>query len=519
MASLGASACALCAAGTYSSRVGLEEACDGCARGFFSTSPGMTHAGGCERCATGSTTSQAGGTACNACGPGEFPNELFGACAACPANSEAGLNASEPDACRCSAGYRLGYNTRAQGGEESYRIMDGGRVRRVHRLMRDEDVFRLLLPTVIEATCDGSPFAPPSALAAGEYPNMKGGCATGMEIQYDVDVVANQTITETYVQCVPCSEGTFSAGMTARQCQPCPNQTFQDQTGATSCKPCPTGRATSEGMPTCEPCPGRTVLQDGECKPCPEGTFNPTFIQQPACLLCPINMWSVQGADDCRLCPQNSVSPGGTGFSGCRCIGGLEMRGDVCAACGVGKYSPPGGNACVLCGNGTYSRVTGASACLSCGTRGVSGPGATACRDCALGTIPSRDGGTCVPCPAGYYCGLGVVFACPLGTYTLRTGLTSRSQCPPCPRDHFCRSPTTIQQCPANTWSPLGSITRHYCRCNTGYKCTYYFTASGIAVVTLTPDQLQEQALVEAVAQAAGVHPSKVQIVSVTNNP
>jgi hypothetical protein len=125
-----------------------------------------------------------------------------------------------------------------------------------------------------------------------------------------------------------------------------------------------------------------------------------------------------------------------------------------------------------------------------------------------------------VPCPAGYYCGLGVVFACPLGTYTLQTGLTSKSQCPPCPENYFCRSPTTIQACPANTWSPKGSITRHYCRCNRGYKCTYFFTTTGSAVVSLTQEQLQQEAfLIQAIAQAAGVHPSKVQAVTVVNAP
>lgn len=125
----------------------------------------------------------------------------------------------------------------------------------------------------------------------------------------------------------------------------------------------------------------------------------------------------------------------------------------------------------------------------------------------------------CVPCPAGYYCGIGVVYACPLGTYSLRTGLTSKSQCPPCPSDYFCRSPLTIQKCPENTWSPEASITRHYCRCNNGYICTYFMTDTGRIMINLHPDMIQEQDWIDAIAQAAGVHPSMVQLLSVTDTP
>jgi len=521
--SLGVSACDACLAGTYSSRQGLHAPgeCDGCARGSFSTGLGLTRADGCQRCPAGSTTTSAGLAACGPCGPGEFPNVLFGACATCPAFSEAGVSAGAPEQCLCAAGYRLGFNTRATGGIESY--LPGSR-RKTHLFLGQGGVFRLLVPTVLEVFCDGKALGSSTALPAGEYPNNNnnGNTCPATEIQYEVDAVANLSLSETYVQCVPCSAGTFSVGMMAfsQACLPCPNRTFQDQAGASSCKPCPTGSPLNEGMPTCEPCPGRTVLQAGACRPCQEGTFNPPYIQQPACLRCPINMWSLPDADDCLLCPPNSAGPGGTGLSGCVCGGGLALVDGACVACPPGTFSPPDENACLTCGNGTYNRQQGASACLSCGARAASGPGATTCTTCTLGTIPSRATGACTPCPAGFYCGLGLVFACPLGSYSLQTGLTSKSQCPPCPANHFCRTTTTIHPCPANTWSPRGSITRHFCRCNNGYKCTYFFTTTGSAVVPLTQEQLQQQGfLVAAVAQAAGVHPSKVQAVTVGNAP
>lgn len=513
-----ASSCFLCGAGTYSTGQGLRDAsrCNGCEKGSFSTGSGLTHAGECQRCTLGSTTRQAGGTACVDCAPNEFPNVLLGACAACPINTEASVNAKGPEECRCRPGYRLGYNTRAIGGVESYRT-DGARIRKIHAFSYVAGTtLKLLVATQLEATCGELTY--PLTLTAGDYP-VDDGCQTGIEIRYDVDIVPDFAKTETYVQCILCSPGTFSVGMAAFQCLPCPNRTFQDQMGATSCKSCPSASREYTGMPVCEPCPGRTVLQDEECRPCPEGAYNPTYNKVQECLRCPINMWSIEGADDCKLCPKNSLGPGATGLSGCRCAGGMELRGQECVSCVAGKYSPPGDNICLLCANGTFSQAPGASVCLSCGTSGVSLSGTTSCTSCVLGTIPSRNRTVCVPCPAGYYCGIGVVYACPLGTYSLKTGLTSKSQCPPCPGDYFCRSPLTIQKCPENTWSPEGSITRHYCRCNNGYICTYFMTDTGKIMISLTPDMIQEQDWIDAIAQAAGVHPSMVQLLSVTNTP
>jgi hypothetical protein len=107
------------------------------------------------------------------------------------------------------------------------------------------------------------------------------------------------------------------------------------------------------------------------------------------------------------------------------------------------------------------------------------------------------------------------VVSCPLGTYSLKTGLILKSQCPPCPRNHFCRSPLLIEACPANTWSPPESVTRHYCVCNNGYKCTYYATKTGNFAVTLTPEVIwsQQDPLILAIAQATGSDPGTISIV------
>ena len=516
--SLGLSVCDACPAGTYSTRFALPDAtgCTGCPEGYYSTGTGLTTLDNCVRCAVGKT-GDIGATACGDCRPGQFPNDPYGGCAVCPRNSENGVNASRPEDCRCGPGYRLGYSARGVGGVEAY----SGPTTRVHVFQDTGERFRLFMPTIIQASCDDEDLRAPIALTIGEFPGSQS-CLQSARIQYQVDVQFNATETQTYAQCVPCPAGTFSLGMTGESCQPCPNRTFQDQTGATSCKLCPSGNRANQGMPRCEPCPGRMVVQDGECQPCPEGRFYPVWASEPACLQCPANMWSAVtalGSSECQVCPKDSVGPGGTGLRGCICATGMEMAvaEQACVKCVAGKYSTTG--VCLPCPNGTYNTAVGAGECLKCPNYAVAWNGAVACRTCVLGTVPSVDGGSCVPCPAGYFCGIGTVFLCPLGTYSLKTGLISRNQCPPCPANSFCRSPTTIQPCPANTYSQPGSITRHYCRCNNGYKCTYYFTTSGQIMLSLTPEQLvsQRDALIAAVAQAAGVNPSKVQILGVAD--
>ena len=52
--------------------------------------------------------------------------------------------------------------------------------------------------------------------------------------------------------------------------------------------------------------------------------------------------------------------------------------------------------------------------------------------------------------------------------------------------------------------------------CNSGYKCTYYATKSGNFQITLTPDAQQDDGgLLALIAQAVGVDPSKLTILSV----
>jgi hypothetical protein len=495
-------------------------ACQGCRAGYFSTEPGLTSASQCTRCAVGKT-SDAGATSCGECRPGEFPNELLGACATCPANSEVGLqNVSKPEQCKCLPGYRLGFNARGAGGATSYTGLT-----RVHTFPAGQSAFTLFLPAIIQALCGDVQVFPPTLLPAGVYPSSES-CTETVVVQYPVDVQFDELLTETYAQCIQCVAGTYSLGMMAAgdSCVLCPARSFQDLAGQTACKACATGDPTKTGMPICEPCPGQTVLQDGECRPCPDGTyFTRDYAGTPVCANCPRDMWSDKDSGGCQLCPARSTSAGGTALSGCKCEAGTELKilqgSPYCIQCSKpGTYAPAGANTCLLCGGGTFSTALGASACIACPTNGIASNGATACTGCALSTVPSSDGSRCVPCPAGYYCGVGKVYACPLGTYSIKTGLTKKAQCPNCPANSFCRSPTTIASCPENTWSKPGSVTRHYCICNSGYRCEYSLNTVGSLTVQLTPEQFeaQREAVILALAQAAGVSPSKVKLLGLT---
>jgi hypothetical protein len=520
----GTTECRLCPAGTYSSMLGLGSAgeCQDCSSGYYSTREGLVDAGECLRCAVGKM-SDARGTTCGDCRPGEFPNEAYGACATCPLHSATGMgvNASRPEECKCVGGYRLAYNAKGVGGVEGY----SGLIK-THTFQSPGDTFRLLVQeALVEASCAGVQVLPPTILQAGDYPGDVWTCQPPRVVQYEVDVVllSDRLETQTYVQCIPCSAGTFSVGVVGESCQTCPPKTYQDLTGRTACKLCLSGRWENVGMAVCEPCPGTTVVQDGDCRPCPVGTYFSRFSGEPACVRCPNNMWNRQGWDTCLLCPPNSVGPGGSGLDGCKCRAGMDMQvfdetTPYCVQCKKGTYSNGiDGGECRPCWNGTYNAQAGSGVCYACPSYGIAYGGATACTACATGKIPSRDGGSCVPCPAGYYCGPGVVYMCPLGSYSTKTGLTLKSQCPACPRNYFCRSAITIEACPAHTWSPLGSVTRHFCVCDSGYRCTYSFSTVGNVNLALTPEQYaaQKDQIVQALASAAGVDPSLIKITAV----
>lgn len=514
----GASACTACSAGTYSSKTGLNSSslCKLCLRGYYSTIVGQTSAGQCVKCPVG-RTSDAGASACVPCRPGEFPNDLYGGCASCPVHSVNITGPFSPEDCACLPGYRMGYNAKALGGSESY--TNG--LTKTHTYQASpspDDQLAVFADTLAEVYCNGQLLAR-IALVQGSYPaNPGGACVPPIVFQYGVDVQFDGEVTQTYKQCMPCEKGSYSANGGA--CLPCPPQTFQNSTAQSTCLACPTGNVVVSGATSCSACQPGTTFRDGACRPCPDGQFYPLYLGGQ-CLPCPVGMWSNQASGGCRLCPEFSSGPGGTDLTGCKCVAGRALQAvqntPYCVLCQAGKYAGTGTDQCLPCPNGTFAGGIGSSACAPCPARNVAAGGASACVPCRPGELVGRDLGSCVPCPAGSYCELDQVISCPLGTYSLRTGLTSASQCPLCPKNFACVSPLRIEACPAHTTSPAGSVNKHKCVCDRGYRCDYSFSTKGAVSLSLSRDEFEasRDALIQALASEAGVDPSKVQIVGV----
>lgn len=122
-------------------------------------------------------------------------------------------------------------------------------------------------------------------------------------------------------------------------------------------------------------------------------------------------------------------------------------------------------------------------------------------------------------CPAGSYCPAGNTGAvpCARGTFA-STGSRAVACTDACPANSFCpagaASPTP---CPANTASTVNAWSIYNCTCNTGYACVYTALTRltvrvPVSVQTWLANPALQAALVNAIAAAAGVDPSKVTV-------
>ncbi len=423
----------------------------------------------------------------------------------------------------CTAGFWRGYNSKGVGGREGY-VYAQGLLQRTHTFEEEMEGLRILVRTTVDVWCNGQFSSRYNVLDPGIYPldTTDASCVAPVQVRYPVDAEMDRNVTDAYLQCITCERGKYSPANGSTACLRCPAGKFQNKTGATSCVECLVN--TQEGSSTCTPCRPGLIFRDGQCRPCPDGQFYPLFLDG-VCLDCPANMWSDQTSAGCQNCPLYSSSKGGTNLTGCLCIDGRALSTNVqntplCLECPIGSYGRD--NQCTLCANGTFSSVQrGASACTACPPGTISSRvGASICTPCPLGfTSTPSDRTRCFLCPAGRVCAPGSeMVSCPLGTYSLATGLTSVSQCPLCPRNYACGSPTTIDPCPEHTTSPEGSVNRHQCVCDPGYKCDYFFSTSGELTLSIGREQFEtsRQALIEQIARAAGVDPSQVEIIEVS---
>lgn len=178
--------------------------------------------------------------------------------------------------------------------------------------------------------------------------------------------------------------------------------------------------------------------------------------------------------------------------------------------CPLGKYS-------------SYSGLQNEGQCTTC-PAGSLCPGGAVIAQCTPGTysfsVGLRQQSQCAICPAGYYCPGGASRTlCPAGSLSLVTGLTVATDCQLCPVNKYCPNSTSVFSCPANTLSaPMGKDLSD-CKCAPGFKCELTKVVHAEVILPFTQSTFTpaiQQIYKEAVALAAGVDVSQVNIISIS---
>lgn len=317
----------------------------------------------------------------------------------------------------------------------------------------------------------------------------------------------------------PCPAGTSSSRTlqtTISTCQVCDKGTY-----------CPSGSTNPITCPKNYFCGVSTG--DHTLFPCAPGTFGLSAALAAAseCTNCTAGHYCPGGVDP-TPCPQgsfNSYQSGASIFSCAPCQAGFAcvstgMRAvDVSNICQKGYYCPAGSSSTTQypCPAGTYSDETGLSAQSSC----ASCPPGYTC-DVASQTADW------IPCPAGYYCPLGTAagtaIPCPRGSYSPTTKRTSLADCLPCSAGSYCiggqsqvsgacapgyycptnsTSPTT-NACPAGTYTTSTSL-------SSSSSCSAtapgYYTDAGASVMVLCPAGRYSSVANTAAASDGGLSP------------
>jgi len=218
--------------------------------------------------------------------------------------------------------------------------------------------------------------------------------------------------------CVACVQGTYS-GATA-------------QTSKTACVLCPSHTDSAEGsrlVTNCSCNAGYTGVDGADCIECIAGTWK-AVNGSSSCILCPWGKYSTETGQflesTCRNCPYNMYSSDGSGLlTNCSCNAGYTGDdGTDCIECIAGTWKAVNGSSsCMLCPSGKYSNETGQfleSACNDCPTHTYSGDGSSVITNCTCDFGFTGPGGTlCTACPVDTYKevrGSAFCIACPFNS-------------------------------------------------------------------------------------------------------
>jgi len=385
--------CALCARGTYKAEVGAA-ACTPCL-GSADSEFGSDEATDCL-CNAGFTGLN--GQQCVGCSAGKYkPVTGSAVCMACPTGSATAQAASALlIECVCLAGYTgaAGSCTACIAGK--YKIEGGAAA--------CSDCTAGKYSTALAASSDMC-----VQCAAGKYSATQGAPNEGTCVQCDAGTYNEQQGSSSETACILCSAGTYSSALGVQR--------------ADTCLACPSGKRSEKGSDAKEDCteacpPGETG-PDGNCVPCPAGTFK-----------------DLTGPAACKSCLENSNSTKGS--AACACNAGFtesETEG-VCIACSTGTYKAELGNqACTDCEAGKYSDQVSAKVCIECPVGTFSTQTAKSddvCQSCPSNSDSVASSARCT-CESGYSSSEEnnniLCTACVAGTYKESAGNADCLKC------------------------------------------------------------------------------------------
>lgn len=287
---------------------------------------------------------------------------------------------------------------------------------------------------------------------------------------------------------MPQKSGTYQDG----DCVKCSIGWYSDLDGAMDCKQCPAGSTTShdgaKSLGACHRnnCPAGTRSVQGECKPCPKGTYQDSdgattckpcaagtysfstgatacaststcdkgYYQDPTnannCIQCAVGTYSdVKGARSCKKCPDNMWTWN---------KGSKECTG---VACDVGKYKPSKSQGCKACAPGTFQTRMNQARCDDCPYgkwQFSSSQNACVSNPCPAGTKMVNNQGKCTQCGVNEISRAGAVTCsqCPTGKFRR----ASQTDCVPstCKAGTY-ETGTECKPCDANTFAPANGAT------------------------------------------------------------
>ena len=454
--------CVQCDAGKYTENLG-ESSCDDCGKGKFSTLIGQNTETDCQNCVAGKFNNELGRTDCDEC-PGDdgvTPGTYQGlsgetSCTSCPSDSGHTLTTqTDISACECNAGYSNN---------------------------NDDCV----------------------ACNPGYFKDSRGDVACSDCAAGTIQPSTGKT------SCDNCEMGKFVAAIHQTACDQCGISYYQDEVGQSECKPCGAGEkhfTNSIGSTTRTQCRCKdTYYRSKNC-------VFPSNGQEPisscnvllddaddsdasTCEICPLNHYCgpdvFKGITKCRQHARTD-STGQYLESSCICNSGYFRDGtefdDACAPCvkyGENNiyYCPGEDNSRSECpGNSETSTQNDDSVedclCLSTFWRNCVLDGSNSLitwttESCNTGNgnvfqNTAGDTGTCICDDFGLNCYADIYTDCATEDKNSdQTDINYNNACVSCPRDTICDS-NTLQHCPQNAHSPVGSTAFASCNCFPGY--------------------------------------------------